>query len=182
MALRPLLVFLAAVALADAPAAVAQTPGAQPSAVPTPPGAASAAKPASGPTADEMSLGLIGPETPAALREVVLHPYATPDPADCPALIAAIAALDAALGPDFDVEVRGDRSKAVGDAAKGAINGLVPYGDILRWATGAKARQKARAHAVLAGTARRGFLRGLALSKGCELPKPPPAVVPPPKS
>lgn len=117
-------------------------------------------------------LSLIRDVTPEALTRSAAGPYAAETVGDCPALSAELAALDLALGPDLDgPQTKGDGF--VGEAADAALHSLfdLPFRGVIRRVSGADQRDKAQARAVLAGMVRRGFLKGLALARGC-----PPAV------
>lgn len=115
---------------------------------------------------DEEILGLVGPETPQALRQVAAEPYARPIPTTCDEVERQIAELDALLGPDVDSGAGGERN-LVGDWAKGAVRDLVPYRSVLRFLTGAPGRERERAAAVLAGAVRRGYLKGVRATLPC---------------
>lgn len=116
----------------------------------------------------ESSLGLLGPETPAVLMEVAKAPYSLPTQVDCTWLGGEIARLDLILGPDVDQKPPpASRGQAMGRAATDAVAGLVPYRGVVRWISGAGRKEHALAQAALAAAARRGFLKGLALSRAC---------------
>ena len=121
----------------------------------------------------ESGLGVTGSATPQALKLVAAAPYALPPAIDCAALSREIASLDDLLGPDVDIladpkaEARLDEaSRALGSALRGAI----PYRWALRWLTQAGDRDKELREAVLAGAARRGFLKGMRLTMACPIP------------
>jgi hypothetical protein len=50
------------------------------------------------------------------------------------------------------------------------VNSLIPFRGIVREVSGAAAKERRMRAAVNAGLARRGYLRGLAATKGCRLP------------
>ena len=56
---------------------------------------------------------------------------------------------------------------------------MVPYGGVVRFVTGANKKDKALRQAVLAGYARRGFLRGVELSLKCPTAAPATPSTPP---
>ena len=114
-------------------------------------------------------LGLMGLEIPAVLKTVAADPYRAPAEPACQSIPAELKALDEALGSDVDAPVK-ERSKMVtwaGDWARGAVRGLVPYRGVVRFLTGAGSKDKALMKAAMAGTARRGFLRGLEANMQC---------------
>jgi hypothetical protein len=129
-------------------------------------------------TAPLSDLNLLKQQIPLALLQAQKAPYTGPTDFACEALQRQIAELDVALPPDVDALSGRDKSLAE-DAAvavvQGTVGSLIPFRSWVRKLSGAERRSKAVASAVAAGTARRSFLKGYALSKGCGLPKPPPA-------
>jgi len=115
------------------------------------------------------ALGIVGADTPPLLKQVQAAPYSPPKSPECAAIAQEIAALDQVLGPDVDAVDRPDDG-AVGRFLSGTIRGLVPYRGVMRFLAGASKRDKAFANAVLAGAARRGFLKGISQSMGCWAP------------
>lgn len=111
-------------------------------------------------------LGLIGPETPQILRRVSQTPYAPPEPRTCAEVERQIAELDIMLGPDVDSSAVGDENQLVG-WAMGAVRGLVPYRSVLRFLTRASVKERELAVAMLAGSARRGYLKGVRETLPC---------------
>lgn len=119
----------------------------------------------------DRGLGVIGAETPSALKTIAKEPYALALPPDCAAILEEIAQLDQILGPDVDVPPPKNEGTAIGRAAQhavgGAVRGAVPYRWVLRWATRADRLDREQAAAMLAGAARRGFLKGIRRGLGC---------------
>jgi len=129
---------------------------------------------ASDPVGDAISqpfedLSLIRDKVPEPLIRATAAPYALEGLETCPKLAAAITELDGALGPDFDAKGpdRGRGQGMVGDLLKGALG--LPFRGVIRRVTGAATRDQAQANAVLAGVARRGFLKGAARAKACAI-------------
>lgn len=117
-------------------------------------------------------LGLFGPNVPEVLKAAKADPYAQPASSACDGVAREIAALDAVLGPDADapaqrVRIRTRAERLVFQAARG----FIPHRDIVRFVTGAGRRDKALSEAIMAGWARRGYLRGLGASHGCAAPE-----------
>lgn len=109
-------------------------------------------------------------EIPDSLRKAADDPYALDD--SCPAMAAEIAGLDAALGPDLDVDAaKLTKRKMIGRAAAGAVRRLavswIPYRGVLRTVTGAEAHARKAQDAALAGAVRRAYLKGLGERGGC---------------
>jgi hypothetical protein len=116
---------------------------------------------------------------PEPLKEALAAPYKWSAEASCEQLREALQALDAALGPDLDrvapvaadglkpergVELAGE---AAVDMLQRTTGSLLPYRGWIRKISGAERHTKEVEAAVQAGTARRGFLRGVAMQKSC---------------
>jgi len=129
---------------------------------------------------EESGLGITGAETPPALKIVAAKPYALPPAVDCAALDREIASLDALLGPDVDrlADAKSlgiDLEDRAGHAFGSALRGAIPYRWALRWLTQAGDMDKQLRQAVIAGAARRGFLKGMRLAMVCPAPVPQPS-------
>jgi hypothetical protein len=115
-------------------------------------------------------LNLAKDEIPAVLVAATSDPYASDGLTACPAIQAAIADLDAALGPDMDV-VSGESDRlSTGRMAKSVVASFIPFRGILRELTGAAEQERDWRGAIYAGSVRRGFLKGLGQQKGCAYP------------
>ena len=98
-------------------------------------------------------------------------PYAHPG-GDCHALNSEIEQLDLVLGPDVDASVQKvSLSKKMTDGgfnlARGAVSSVIPYRGIVRQVTGADKRAHDTNDALLAGMARRAYLKGYGEMLGC---------------
>jgi hypothetical protein len=114
---------------------------------------------------ETQGLGLLGASTPDILQKAKDDPYAPPAEPACRTVPAEIDALNAVLGPDAD-----QPQKKTNHAAKwvgGAIRGLIPHRDVIRFLTGAGKKDDALKQAAMAGWARRGYLKGLAKTLDC---------------
>ncbi len=123
---------------------------------------------------DTTGLGISGAETPPALKAIAAAPYALSSPRDCATLAREIDEIDALLGPDVDAlaaDPKGGLDRAANQAIGSAVRGAIPYRWVLRWMTQAGKMDRELRQAVLAGTARRGYLKGVRQGIGC----PPPA-------
>jgi hypothetical protein len=121
-------------------------------------------------------LNLVREQTPSVLETAAKAPYVETQPLDCDAVRAELAALDKELGPDFDAaENKND------DILAGALRSAMglPFRGVVRKITGAQKRDQKREHAILAGIARRGFLKGVD-RKSCTLAPPLVAAAAPP--
>lgn len=120
-------------------------------------------------------VGLEKTKIPEVLLQSVEQPYA-PAGRGCAAVVAQIAELNEVLGPDFDADSKGNENKFGNLAAAGGeavVNSLIPFRGLVREVTGAAGAQRRLDSAISAGVARRGYLRGIAVSRGCKLPPPP---------
>ncbi|WP_298671948.1 hypothetical protein [uncultured Sphingomonas sp.] len=117
-------------------------------------------------------VGIANKKVPPVLQRAAAAPYAMQGTASCAQLSHGIAALDAALGPDFGEAAPVSGTKA-GQIAKVAgetvVDTIIPFRGLVREVSGAAAAQRRMQAATYAGLARRGFLRGLARGKGCKV-------------
>lgn len=126
-----------------------------------------AAKIATQPARD---LGAAKPEIPDVLVQATVNPYDRRSTQSCQALAAEIAALNEHLGPDYLLMAGKDEDKAGRLAEAGGktiINTIIPFRGLVREMTGAAEAQRRFEDAVDAGYSRRGFLRGVQLTKRC---------------
>jgi hypothetical protein len=75
------------------------------------------------------------------------------------------------LGPDYGtgVEVKESRAGKLAEAGgKTVVNSIIPLRGLLREVTGAAPADRRMDAAVDAGSARRGFLRGVEAKQGCK--------------
>ena len=131
-------------------------------------------------TAPLRDLNMIKTDIPEVLIDALKDPYVRP-PRNwtCPALIAMVRPLDAALGPDLDQLPTGDENlmdrgkqtvfSVAGDLASGAI----PFRGVVRRISGASSHDKLVQSAIVAGNIRRGYLKGLGEARGCPSPAKP---------
>lgn len=128
----------------------------------------------------ESGLGLTGADVPPLLKDIKADPYKAPASPACDTVPAELKAINDVLGPDLDTVVAPeDTTKSLASKGGEVVRGLVPYGGVVRFVTGANKKDKELREAVLAGYARRGFLRGVEANTKCP-PDPPPAPPPPP--
>jgi hypothetical protein len=115
-------------------------------------------------------LNLAKDEIPSVLLAAQADPYASAGLASCKDIAAALAPLDAALGPDMDV-VDGDNDRiSPGSVAKSVVASFIPFRGILRELSGAAEHQRDFQAAIYSGAVRRGYLKGLGQEKGCAYP------------
>lgn len=120
----------------------------------------------------ERGLAVTGPDTPEVLKQIASAPYAPSQGASCEELAQQIATLNDILGPDLDAPAAQVKKTSIGQSAGGLVRSLIPYRGVVRFVTGAGRKEQQLGQAVVAGAARRGFLRGLAHERGCDAPPP----------
>lgn len=120
----------------------------------------------------ESGLGVAGAETPPVLKAIAAAPYEMKPPGDCESLAREITELDALLGPDVDILAKSDQDGAAERVIMGAVRGAIPYRWVLRWMTQASKKDRELRLAVLAATARRGYLKGVRQGLACAPPAP----------
>ena len=165
---------IAGLAVLAAPVALAQTPN---NAVPPPP----VVEPTSQGTGDVggaaqtplRNANLVKQDIPPALLAAVADPYARPRPPTCKTLGAGIVALNGALGDDLDAGGAPGHRALGPEAVKVAANSLIPWQGVVRFVSGADARDRRVRQAIIAGYTRRAYLKGLGEAKGCAVPAAP---------
>ena len=107
-------------------------------------------------------------DIPPVLLAATKDPYVATDTRSCAGIAGAITALTEVLGPDFDSEATRKNGLGPTRIAKGVVGSFIPFRGVVREISGAAAAQRRYDVAVDAGIARRGYLRGVARSKGCK--------------
>lgn len=121
---------------------------------------------------------------PAVLARARQQPYLIPAQHNCVAIGLEIKELDVALGPDLDTPVSVKRdslmekaSAAAQDHAVGALQrtaqDLLPFRGWVRKLSGAERHSREVTACIAAGTARRAFLKGMAVAQSCTVPAAP---------
>jgi hypothetical protein len=115
-------------------------------------------------------LNLKKDEIPALLTAAQERPYTLRGIATCQQIGAAIVQLDAVLGEDIDLPRENRRRMQPGRVAQSVVGAFIPFRGVIREVSGASAHDRAMQAAVLAGVARRAFLKGIGQGKGCRYP------------
>jgi hypothetical protein len=119
-------------------------------------------------------VGVSKPEIPPVLAEAVKDTYGLQGLKTCRQLSAAVTALNAELGPDYEpggVPAKENRGAKIAEAGgKTVVNSLIPFRQLVREISGAAPAKRSLDAAVDAGLARRGFLRGVHRQRGCRTP------------
>lgn len=129
-------------------------------------------------------LNLVRDEIPEVLQNALKQPYLPPSDATCSVVVTEVHQLDAVLGADLDAPASDDSPSLLDrgedmaeNTAVGAIQrtaeGLVPFRSWVRKLSGAERHSRKLAAAITAGSIRRAFLKGFAVSHGCVLTPPP---------
>ena len=109
---------------------------------------------------------------PVRLQEIRKSPYDLSGIEGCRAITTEISSLRPLLGPDVNEDPKlskaEKRERKASRLAGGIIGGLIPFRGIVREVTGANASQRRYQAALAAGFARRSFLKGIAIGKGCK--------------
>jgi hypothetical protein len=115
-------------------------------------------------------------DIPEPLKVAVRAPYETARLTSCNAIVADIAALDQVLGADYDIALSEAEGRTglpdvnMGKVGQSVVGSIIPFRGIVREVTGAAASDRALSAAYTAGMARRAFLKGLGMGRGCEYP------------
>lgn len=123
-------------------------------------------------TAPLDDLNLRHGEVPEILISARRVPYATEGLGQCRAVLAGIAALDDALGPDVDQPEpdtgTGDQAASIAlDMVRDTATDFIPLRSWVRRLSGATAHDREVQAAIRAGLVRRGFLKGIARERSC---------------
>jgi hypothetical protein len=110
-------------------------------------------------------------EIPPVLLSAQDDPYSRESTRNCTQINTALDQLDAVLGPDFDSGAEGKHGINPTSVAKSVVGSFIPFRGVVREVSGAAGAERRYNIAVDAGIARRGYLRGIARTKGCKRPK-----------
>ena len=119
-------------------------------------------------------VGVVKDKIPPILLEARAATYALPAPLTCKTLFEAVEALNAELAPDLDnpsTQVKSGMSAT--EIGETVVHGLTPMRSWVRKLSGAEKNDNEVRQAVLAGSIRRGYLKGLGLQLGCKPPAAP---------
>jgi hypothetical protein len=109
-------------------------------------------------------------DIPALLTAAEQRPYTLHGLSSCRQIASAIGDLDAVLGDDLDMPQSADRRMSPGRVAQSVVGHFIPFRGIIREISGANEHDRQLRSAVLAGFARRSFLKGIGQGKGCHYP------------
>jgi hypothetical protein len=116
-------------------------------------------------------LNIDAKDIPEVLQVAVRDPYALAEKDSCDAIVIDIAALDMALGADYDIaEEDGNQRLSQGRIGQSVVGSILPFRGIVREVTGAAENDRDLRAAYTAGMVRRAFLKGVGLGRGCAYP------------
>ena len=119
-------------------------------------------------------VGVVKDKIPQVLLDARAATYALPAPLTCKTLFDAVDALDAELAPDLDnAETQVKSGMSATEIGETVVHGLMPMRSWVRKLSGAEKNDNEVRQAVLAGSVRRGYLKGVGLQLGCRPPAAP---------
>ncbi len=114
-------------------------------------------------------IGIMHRKVAPSLQHAKAAPYSIEQVKECSDARAEITQLDAVLGPDIDAGATNTRTKSqmVKAFAADAVSGVVkiPFRSVVRIVSGADRRDRERQDAIMAGMARRAFLKGVVVGR-----------------
>jgi hypothetical protein len=115
-------------------------------------------------------LNLKKDEIPPLLIAAEESPYTLRGIGSCQQIAAAIGELDDVLGDDIDLPQGDSRRMSPGRVAQSVVGSFIPFRGVIREISGANEHDRQLRAAILAGVARRGFLKGTGQARGCRYP------------
>ncbi|WP_298198902.1 hypothetical protein [Novosphingobium sp.] len=109
-------------------------------------------------------------EIPPILLAAQEAPYSLAGLRHCAELGAEVRRFDAVLGDDFDVAEAANRKLSAGKVAQSVVGSFIPFRGVIREISGANESERRLQYAIYAGSARRAFLKGVGLQRGCPWP------------
>lgn len=109
-------------------------------------------------------------EIPPLLSAAEQRPYSLRGLESCRRLTTAIRELDTVLGIDVDLPQGGGPHTTTGRMAQSVVGSFIPFRGVIREVSGASGRERDLQAAILAGVARRSFLKGTGEARGCAWP------------
>jgi hypothetical protein len=109
-------------------------------------------------------------QIPPILLRAQANPYTLAGLRGCPAIQREVGQLNAVLGEDVDTAKTVKRNTSAGHVAQSVVGSLIPFQGVIREVSGASAEQRKLEAVIRAGMARRGFLKGVGMSRGCRAP------------
>ena len=119
-------------------------------------------------------VGVVKDQIPQVLIDARTKTYVLPAPLTCKTLFEAVDALNAELAPDLDApETQIKSGMSATEIGETVVHGLMPMRAWVRKLSGAEKNANEVQAAVMAGSIRRGYLKGVGLQMGCKPPAAP---------
>jgi hypothetical protein len=115
-------------------------------------------------------LNLRKDEIPTVLTNATQQAYGLSGISTCSQIAAAVEELDAALGPDIDLPQNSSNRIRGGRVAQSVVGSFIPFRGVIREVSGANNRDRELNSAIMAGVARRAFLKGTGQARNCRYP------------
>ena len=107
---------------------------------------------------------------PQLLLDAQEDPYTLTGMTSCAKMASAVTTLDQMLGDDLDIDALNKNKMQAGRVAQSVVGAFIPFQGVIREVSGANAQDRKLRAAVLAGSARRAFLKGTGMARGCSYP------------
>jgi len=120
-------------------------------------------------------LNLRKEDIPPVLIAAQARPYDLAGLTRCNRISSAVSELNAVLGDDIDLPQDDNKGPSAGSVAQSVVGSFIPFRGVIRELSGANGQEKRMQAAVYAGVARRAFLKGVGLQRGCPYPARPAA-------
>lgn len=119
-------------------------------------------------------VGVVKDKIPQVLIDARTATYVLPSPLTCQTLSDAIEALNAELAPDLDApSTQIKTGMSATEIGETVVHGLMPMRSWVRKLSGAEKNDNEVQAAIVAGSIRRGYLKGVGLERGCKPPAAP---------
>jgi hypothetical protein len=124
-------------------------------------------------------MNLVRSKIPPVLLAAISDAYARPAPLTCRTLAASVDELTLALGPDLDAPSPGEHTLEQKGGALSlslmhtAAESLLPFSGFVRTLSGAEQHDRLVIQAIVAGSVRRAYLKGLGETHRCFPPAAP---------
>ena len=119
-------------------------------------------------------VGVVKDKIPQLLIDARTGTYVLPSPLTCKTIFDAVDALDAELAPDLDAPSTQIKSgMSATEIGETVVHGLTPLRSWVRKLSGAEKNANEVQAAIMAGSIRRGYLKGIGLQLGCKPPAAP---------
>lgn len=109
-------------------------------------------------------------EIPPLLEAAILRPYSLRGLGNCRQIAVEVREFDKVLGEDLDLPQSSGQRPTPGRMAQSVVGSFIPFRGVIREVSGASSRERGLQEAIMAGVARRSFLKGAGEARGCAYP------------